>query len=176
LLHCPNPGFGRHTVGMRVFPGVLLCGLVTLGVFRAARADDAPTADPRAELIRSVAATEIQRTAALVAGDARILERIFAEELTYGHADGRVDTKDEFLGALTARRLRFHAINPGARTIRMVGDNIALIAGGADLLVGSADAPTALAIRYLAVYRLDPRTSSWKLTAYQATPVAAPAE
>jgi len=160
---------------MRVFPGVLFCGLVFLGTIPPARTEDAPAADPRADLIRSVAATEIQRTAALVAGDARILERIFAEELTYGHADGHVDTKDEFLGALTSRRVRYHAINPGARTVRMVGENVALVAGSADLLIGTADAPTALAIRYLAVYRLDLRTSSWKLTAYQSTPVA-PAE
>ena len=130
----------------------------------------APTS-PADELVQSVVATDIQRTAALVAGDTRQLERLLADELTYGHSDGRLFTKTEFLAAVTSGLTHYHAINPGPRAIRIVGDNVAVICGQADLLIGPADAPTAFAVRYLAVYRLDPHTG-WKLTAYQSTKIA----
>jgi hypothetical protein len=162
---------------MKLRLGLCLGGLLAAGFGIPARAESPPAQpDPSVMLVRSVAATEIQRTAALVSGDTRVLEQIFAEELTYGHADGRVDTKDALLTSLTIHRLRYHAINPGPRTVRVVGDNVALVAGTADLLVGTADAPTAFSIRYLAVYRFDPRAEGWKLTAYQSTPLAPPAE
>lgn len=136
----------------------------------ALRAQVAPNALAAQEAARTeeLVGAEVQRVAALVAGDTAVLQRLFADTLTYGHADGRLETKEELLLGIQTGRQRYHAINPGERTVRTLGEDHALIAGTAELLVGPADAPLKLRVRFLAVYARALR-GGWQLIAYQST-------
>lgn len=119
-----------------------------------------------AELIQAAVVADIQRTAALVAADTKALDLLCGDELVFGHADGRNQTKAELLAALTSGEMRYFAINPGPRDVRLLAEAVALVFGSAELLVGTADDSHPLKIRYLAVYRFDAR-KGWRLTAYQ---------
>ena len=135
-------------------------------------AEPASKSDALQSLAESALATDVQRTAALVASDAKLLEQILADDLTYGHADGRIETKDDVLGGLLTGRDRYQAVSPGLRTVRLIAPTVALVSGRADLLMGPASAPFTTKVRYLAAYRLDPRFG-WQLAAYQSTRLAA---
>jgi len=124
--------------------------------------------DPAAELIQAAVAADIQRTAALVAADTKALDTLCGDELIFGHADGRIQSKAELLAALSAGDLRYFAINPGQREVRLLAEAVALVFGSAELLVGTVENARPLKIRYLAVYRFDARLG-WRLTAYQSS-------
>ena len=124
--------------------------------------------DPAAELIQAAVAADIQRTAALVAADTKALDTLCGDELIFGHADGRIQSKAELLASLSAGDMRYFAINPGQRDVRLLAEAVALVFGSAELLVGTADNARPLKIRYLAVYRFDARLG-WRLTAYQSS-------
>jgi hypothetical protein len=128
-----------------------------------------PTSVPRDtanELLQAAVAADIQRTAALVAGDTRALDLICGDELVFGHADGSIQSKSALLASLEAGERRYFAINPGPREVRLLAEAVALVFGSAELLVGTAESSQPLKIRYLAVYRFDARLG-WRLTAYQ---------
>lgn len=141
--------------------------LTSIRIEQAERAPATPS-ETATEFIQAAVAADIQRTTALVAADTRALELICGDELIFGHADGRIQTKSELLGSLTAGEMHYFAINPGPREVRILGEAVALVFGSAELLVGNAEDSQPLKIRYLAVYRFDARLG-WRLTAYQST-------
>jgi len=54
--------------------------------------------------------------------DRAALERIFADRLSYGHSDGRVQTKAEFTDALVNGKSVFKSISLSGQTISFAGD------------------------------------------------------
>lgn len=111
---------------------------------------------------------ELQRIAALVAGDVAQLDQILATEVTFGHADGRLESKADLIDGIRTGRQRYHAIQAGERRVSLLHEDAATISGTADLLVGPAGAPFKLRVRYLAVYQRTLRLG-WQLVAYQST-------
>jgi hypothetical protein len=47
----------------------------------------------------------------MISPDQRALEAIFADQLSYGHSDGRVQTKAEFIDALVTGKSLFKSIS-----------------------------------------------------------------
>ncbi len=139
--------------------------LAPIRIEQAERAAATPS-ETATELIQAAVAADIQRTTALVAADTRALELLCGDELIFGHADGRIQTKSELLAALSTGEMRYFALNPGPREVRILAEAVALVFGSAELLVGTAEDSRPLKIRYLAVYRFDARLG-WRLTAYQ---------
>jgi Domain of unknown function (DUF4440) len=58
----------------------------------------------------------------MISPDRRALEAIFADQLSYGHSDGRVQTKAEFIDALVTGKSLFKSISLFGQTISIVGD------------------------------------------------------
>src|SRR5690606_8719508 len=77
----------------------LLLVLFALGVSRLAAAS----------LQEDVRAADTRRVMATIAGDADRVAELLSDDLRYGHADGRVQTKDEFLAAVRSSRMRYEA-------------------------------------------------------------------
>lgn len=50
------------------------------------------------------------------------LEALVADELSYGHSGGRVDTKASFVGDLLSAKSDFVSIELSAQNVRVVGD------------------------------------------------------
>ena len=63
---------------------------------------------------------------AMVAADKSALERLAADELTYGHSSGRLENKAEFIEALTSGKSGFSTIELSDQTVNVV-DNVALV-------------------------------------------------
>ena len=63
---------------------------------------------------------------ATIAADKSTLEKLTADELSYGHSSGRLETKAQFIDALTSGKSGFSAIELADQTISIV-DKTALV-------------------------------------------------
>ena len=136
----------------------LLAACMFLPAVAGAQADSAS--------IRQVLSTEDQRFAAMLRADTAALGHLLAADLTYTHTDGAQNTKEEFLRLVGTGALRYAAITPEAREVRIDGP-IAVVTGRSAMRVESSGQAHAFRIRYLAVYRRGAR--GWDLIAWQST-------
>lgn len=67
------------------------------------------------------AATESLRRA-MLAADRAVLDRLCADALSYGHSVGRIETKEEFIGANIADPPVWKSISLTDQTVRVSGD------------------------------------------------------
>jgi hypothetical protein len=86
--------------------------LVLTLVLGASMVQAAPVQPPTGDAAKQVLAAEQARTAALEHSDVATLERIMADEVTYIHASGKVDTKESYLDAIRSGQLRYISWRP----------------------------------------------------------------
>lgn len=102
---------------------------------------------------------------AMVDPDRATLEALVADELSYGHSGGRVDTKASFVGDLLSAKSDFVSIELGAQSVRVVGD-VAVVRHrltGATLDQGK---PGQVDLHVLLIWQK--REGQWRLLARQA--------
>ena len=63
---------------------------------------------------------------AMIEGDRSSLDKLAADELTYGHSSGRLEDKAQFVEALAGGKSGFSAIQLSDQTVNIV-DNVALV-------------------------------------------------
>lgn len=123
-----------------------------------------------ADTEREVMAVEQARTAALDRSDVAALDRIMADDVTYIHASGKVDTKQSYLDAIRSGQLHYISWQPTNLHVRLAGDSAAVIDG--EYLVRVTDsrvqpAPFDINIFILTVYAR--RNGHWQQIAWQST-------
>lgn len=109
------------------------------------------------------------RVTALLKGDVPALERLYADELVYIHANGRIDTKAGYLASLKSGDLTYVSLkyDPPAQ-IRLVGDT-AVVTGKAHIEAkGKSGQLTKRVLTTTTVYVRT--TGGWKVVSYQGTP------
>ena len=97
--------------------------------------------------------------------DRAALERIFADQLSYGHSDGRVQTKAEFTDALVNGKSVFKSISLSGQTISFAGD-IAIVRHRFEADAVSNGVPARPNIRVLQVWQK--QGDAWRLAVRQA--------
>lgn len=110
------------------------------------------------------------RLKATIDADIEALETFLAEDLTYGHNTGWVETKSQYLATVESGTLDYLSATPRDVEVRIYGD-IAVITGLADLTGLLRGEPVALTIRFLEVSRRV--GESWQLTAWQSVKATA---
>src|SRR6202041_3297905 len=81
----------------------------------------APVPPSTSNAAKQVLAAEQARTAALEHSDVATLERIMADDVTYIHASGKVDTKKSYLDAIRSGQLHYISWRPVDLHVRVVG-------------------------------------------------------
>ncbi|HYG62121.1 MAG TPA: nuclear transport factor 2 family protein [Thermoanaerobaculia bacterium] len=133
--------------------------------------DGAYAQAPNAEA--DVRAADAQRFAAMVARDRQALERLLADDLTYTHSTGQVESKAQFLESIAAGGLVYQAIDPEEVAVRVYGET-AVVTGRASLRVESRGQALVLPVRFTSVYvRKD---GLWRLAAWQSTRLPEPSK
>lgn len=121
---------------------------------------------------REVLESQDRRFAAMVAGDGAALAPLLADDLTYTHSNGRVETREQFLESIRSKALQYRSIEPADVVARVYGE-AAVVTGRAAMKVLSNGQELAMAVRFTAVYvrrdRRDQRTAGWLLAAWQTT-------
>ena len=129
----------------------------------AAQATEATAAADPVEQIRQV---EARRYDAMARNDLAALGDLLADDLTYTHSQGVVNTKAQMLASLESGALRYRSVTTDDVLIRVYGD-AAVVTGAAVLAVTAGGHDVSVPVRFIAVYaRQDGR---WRLEAWQST-------
>jgi len=124
---------------------------------------------PTSTTEQQVMATEHARTEALDHSDVAALQRIMADDDTYVHASGKVDTKSSYLAAIRSGQLHYISWQPKNLHVRVLG-NTAVLDGEYAVRVSDRRAqprPFDIDILVLSVYTR--RNGRWQQIAWQST-------
>jgi ketosteroid isomerase-like protein len=150
----------HHHIAARTSWGTAPAILATAMLLSAAGALHAQT--PSAE--QAVRQVEDRRIKAMIDDDVATLEAILADDLTYGHSSGVVDTKAAYLEALRSGKTKYQTFDRLQSAVRVYGET-AVVTGTATLSLRGQAAPFTL--RYTLVYVL--RDRQWRMVAWQST-------
>lgn len=103
--------------------------------------------------------------AAILSGDAQKLNAITGAQLSYGHSNGRLETKAEFVSSLAERRSVFVKIEISNQKIAMMGDT-AIVRNHLSGDTNSGGKPAHVELDIMYVFRLE--GGEWKLIGRQA--------
>jgi ketosteroid isomerase-like protein len=146
------------------------CRLVLLLVIAASPIAAAPPSGA-GSIEAEIGRLETVRIDALLKGDVKALEQLYAEELVYIHAAGRVDTKKQYLAMLAAGNLTYLSLkyDPPAK-ITVAGRDTAIVTGRATIdAKNKAGQVTKRVLTTTTVYVRLP--AGWQVVSYQGTPV-----
>lgn len=107
-----------------------------------------------------------RRFAATIRADRKELERLLADDLTYTHSNGLVDTKSSLLAALTSGRVAYVEIAPSEIQVRRYGAT-GILTGRARLAVRARGQENRFPVRFTEVYVK--RGGRWQMVAWQST-------
>lgn len=120
-----------------------------------------------------VRAADTARVLATVRGDTARIASLLSGQLHYGHADGRAQTKAQFLAAVRESQMKYEAYDYLERAVTPVSDDVATMSGRAKLRVHIGGRSLEFSIQFLAVWRRE--NGDWHLFAYQSSQLPPPA-
>jgi len=147
----------RLVLAMAVVP--VVCAIMGAGLW-AVKADEAKL---------QVMASEQARVAALDSSDIPALERMMADDVTYVHASGRVDTKASYLDAIRSGKLHYISWVAKSLQVRVEG-SAAVINGEYSVRVTDLRTqPVPFNIDIFVLEMWSRQDGRWRLIAYQST-------
>ncbi len=117
----------------------------------------------------SVAAAAERLRLAMIDPTPAALAPLVADDLSYGHSGGKVDTRDSFIGDLVNGKSDFVTIAISDQTIKVVG-NTAIVRHTLTADTNDSGKPGKVQIKILGVWQQ--QGGNWKLLARQAVRVA----
>jgi ketosteroid isomerase-like protein len=118
---------------------------------------------------KQVLAVEQARTTALEHSDVAALERIMADDVTYIHASGKVDTKSSYLAAIRSGQLHYISWRARNLRIRVIGDTAVITGEYAVNVTDSRVQQTPFHINILILTVYAQRDGRWQQIAWQST-------
>lgn len=103
---------------------------------------------------------------AVLGQDVKMLDKLFANELTYGHSNGQMDTKESFISNIGSKKEVYNELKLDDMTVTIVGNNALVrhkMTGNVTLQDGTISKPN------LGVLQVWNKTNAgWQLLARQA--------
>lgn len=116
-----------------------------------------------------VLALSKQKFSWMIAGDTDALSGLMADKGVLVHANGMVQSKDEYLNTLKSKRLVYKTIDAKGVTIRIIGET-AIVLGQSDFTITfEGKQPPVFHFAYEEVYAKE--GNKWKLAMYSVKPV-----
>ena len=146
-----------------------LCAFLCLALGTSLMASAQSPSDTN-QAAKDVMATEEARVTALEHSDVAALDRIMADDVTYIHASGKVDTKKSYLEAIRSGQLRYISWQPKGLHARMLGNDGAVIHGEyAVRVTDSRVHPNPFDINIFILTAYARRDGRWQQIAWQST-------
>ena len=118
--------------------------------------------------VEAVRTAEAQRIRALLAADFATVERLLADELTYTHANAKVDAKAVYLEPFLSGRTRYQRLEPSEMSIRVYGE-AAIVTGRMLSVALVAGAESRTDLRFTSVWIF--RDARWQMAAWHSARV-----
>jgi ketosteroid isomerase-like protein len=122
-----------------------------------------------ADVTAEIAALEDRRWRAQIDEDIPTLEQLFADELSYTHSNGHVDTKESFIKAIANKVFDYRAEQRTDTAVTVI-DSTALVTGRVAIDVVAGGAERHLDARYSVIWVRRP-AGSWQFLCWQSTPL-----
>ena len=126
-----------------------------------------------ASLEEDVRAADASRVLATIAGNVTRLEPLLSNALLYMHADGRVQSKAEFLNAVKTAQIKYESYNYADVKVTRVTDDVAYMSGRARLRATAGTLHVEFTLSFLSVWRRE--DGAWRMVAYQSAKLSEPA-
>lgn len=110
-----------------------------------------------------------QRIEAVLAGDLATLNERLSADLRYALADGRVQTKSEYLAAVKGSQARYRSFKPSHLHFTAINEQAVAVDGQARFVADAGGQRIESTIRFLAVWRDE--NGHWRLLAYQSAQI-----
>ena len=123
------------------------------------------------QIKQEVLKTEMQRIQALKTNEIATLEFILADDLTYTHSNGSVQSKGQFLALLRSGEVRYEKMEHKELYVRIY-DSAAVLNGLSNVTVKNKGQNIDLLLRFTMVYVK--RDNHWKMVAWQSTQPTTP--
>ncbi len=118
------------------------------------------------ETEKAIRQLENRRFHAMIEADTAALDTILADDLTYTHTNGWVDTKEQFIGWLETGELNYESITTHSVLVRVYAAT-AVVTGQAAVEIKVNGQAKNLQIRFIDVYV--EREGHWQMVAWQST-------
>jgi ketosteroid isomerase-like protein len=118
---------------------------------------------------RAVEAIERQRFNAMVSKDTIFLDRVFADDIVYTHANGGMNDKETYLNSIRQGRAVYDKIDIEEMKLRGYNKGKTVIINGMVLFTQpskEAGKPNLAHIRYIAVY-IKNKSKGWQMVSWQ---------
>jgi ketosteroid isomerase-like protein len=138
-----------------------ICLLLITGIF--SNTASAQTSDEK-----SIAAAVESLRKAMVDADKPVLEKLAADELSYGHSSGKIEDKASFVDAIASGKSDFVSIELAEQTIKVVG-NTAIVRHLFNAVTNDGGKPGTVKLAVLLIW--EKQNKEWKLLARQATKI-----
>jgi len=120
-----------------------------------------------ATMIDAIRGLERERFRAMVEGDGTSLGELLSEKVIYVHTNGKRETKQQFINAITAGRRRYRQIEIQSQDVMPVGSDTCIVAGRALVEMEANSGALLFPIAYTAIQTQE--DGHWRLLAWQAT-------
>lgn len=115
---------------------------------------------------QQVMKAETDRFKAMVSGDAAVLDKLLAVELSYIDTSARIEDKHAFLYGIQSGKSKYSSIIPTERQVHVMG-TVATVVGVAVVRGEDKEQGIGIGIRYTSVHVL--RAGRWQMVAWQST-------
>lgn len=113
-------------------------------------------------------AVEVLRLA-MIDGEKATLEKTTSDYLSYGHSNGRVENKSEFIENIASGKSDFITMNLSEQVITITNEKVALVRHMLDADILDGGNPNTIKLKVLLVFQKD--KAGWILIARQAVKV-----
>ncbi|WP_206954637.1 nuclear transport factor 2 family protein [Trinickia acidisoli] len=120
-----------------------------------------------AKVIEAIRALERDRFRAMVDGDVPLLNQLLSESVSFVHTNGKRETKQQFIDAISAGHRRYRQIEVQSQDVVPVGSGTCVVTGRALLEMEANNGALLFPIAYTAIQAQE--GGHWRLVAWHAT-------
>ncbi|SEI55636.1 nuclear transport factor 2 family protein [Paraburkholderia diazotrophica] len=120
-----------------------------------------------AKVIEAIRGLERDRFRAMVEGNGQQLDALLSDNVIYVHTNGKRESKQQFIDAITAGRRRYRQIEIQSQDVLPVGRETCVVTGRALIEMEANSGALLFPIAYTAIQAQE--DGRWRLIAWQAT-------
>jgi hypothetical protein len=120
-----------------------------------------------AKVIEAIRGLERERFRAMVDGNGELLDALLSDNVIYVHTNGKRESKQQFIDAITAGRRRYRQIEIQSQDVLTVGHETCVVTGRALIEMEANNGALLFPIAYTAIQAQE--SGRWRLIAWQAT-------
>ncbi|GLU32890.1 nuclear transport factor 2 family protein [Trinickia caryophylli] len=120
-----------------------------------------------AKMIEAIRVLERDRFRAMVDGDVPVLNQLLSDHVSFVHTNGKRETKQQFIDAISAGRRRYRQIEVQSQDVLPVGSETCVVTGRALIEMEANSGALLYPIAYTAIQAQE--EGRWRLVAWHAT-------